>query len=105
MSQSSDLDVGSGAKTVTTAGTREPLLTGRREEVAVLSVTIKALSTNTGKVYVGDHAVASTNGFPLDANDSLDYATGDRSRLINLSQIYLDVDTNGEGVRYTYLRE
>lgn len=105
MSLSTDLDVGQGEKTVTTAGTREPLLTGNREDLAVLSVTIKALSTNTGKVYIGDHAVASTNGLDLDPRDSLDLATDRPDRAINLGNIWVDVAVDGEGVRFIFLRE
>jgi len=105
MSESSDLDVGQGEKTVTAAGTREPLSTGKREDVAVLSVTIKALSSNTDKVYIGDHNVASTNGFPLDPRDGVTLETDDPKHLINLSKIYIDSAVNGEGVRFIFLRE
>jgi len=105
MSESSDLDVGQGEKTVTAAGTREALLTGSRGEVAVLSVTIKALSTNTGKIYVGDHTVASTNGFDLDPRDGVTLQTDNPEHLINLSKIFLDAAVSGEGVRFIYLRE
>ena len=105
MSKSSDLDVGQGEKTVTAAGTREPLFAGRTEEIKVLSVTIKALSTNTGKVYIGDHTVASTNGFDLDPRDSLDLSTDRADRAIDLSKIFVDAAVNGEGVRFIYLRE
>lgn len=101
---SSDLDVGNGEKTVTAAGTRERLVAGSRDETAVLSVTIKALSTNTGKVYIGDHTVASTNGLDLDPRDSLDLV-GVKGSLISLSSIYIDSAVNGEGVRFIYLRE
>ena len=105
MSKSSDLDLGQGEKTVTASGTAERLLTGARGEVAVISVTIKALSTNTGKVYVGGHDVSTANGFDLDPRDSIELATDRTTRAINLADIYLDVDTGGEGVRFIYLRE
>jgi hypothetical protein len=100
MSKSSDLDVGNGKKTVTAPGTHETLATSTE----VLSVTIKALSTNTGKVYVGDHTVAAANGFELDPRDSIDLSTDDPSHVINLNSIYLDVAVAGEGVSYFYLR-
>ena len=102
MSKSNSLDVGSGQKTVTTAGTREPLASGINP---VLSVTIKALRGNAGKAYVGDHTVSSSVGFVLDAGESLDLATDDPKKPIDLTQIYLDVGTSGEGVSYIYLRE
>jgi len=103
LSESSDLDVGQGEKTVTAAGTAERLATGSRYNVAVLSVTIKALSTNTGKIYVGDHEVASTNGLDLDPRDSVDLV-GTEKHPINLSKIYIDSAVNGEGVRFIFLR-
>ena len=102
MSKSDSRDVGSGRKTVTAAGTREILLAG---SIKVLSVTIKALRGNGGKVYVGDNLVSSTVGFELDAGDSIDLATDDPKKPIDLTQIYLDVGTSGEGVTFIYLRE
>ena len=105
MSLSSALDIGQGEKTVTAAGTREKLFTGRPEDINVLSVTIKALSTNTGKVYIGDHAVAAANGFDLDPRDSLDLATDRADRAIDLSKIYVDAAVSGEGVRFFFVRE
>ena len=102
MSQSGSRDVGNGRKTVATAGTREPLITG---DAKVLSVTIKALRANAGKVYVGDVSVSSTVGFELDAGDSVDLATDDPSKPIDLTTIYLDVGTSGEGVTFIYVRE
>lgn len=79
-----------GKKTVTTAGTRVTLASSQ----AVKSVTIKALSTNTGFIYVGDTSVASTNGLQLEAGEtiSLDIA--------NLNTVNLDSSVNGEGVTY-----
>lgn len=105
MSVSTDLYLDSEEKTVTAAGTREPLKTGQRSEVAVLSVTIKALSTNTGKIYIGGDAVASTNGFDLDPRDSLDLSTDRLDKAINLADIWIDAAVSGEGVRIIYLRE
>jgi len=102
MSKSNDLKIQNGHKTVTTAGTREPLMTG--QDARVLSVTIKALSTNTDLVYVGDSTVASTNGFELAANETVSFSTEDPNQLINLSSINLDVAVNGEGVSFIYVR-
>lgn len=105
MSKSSDLDVGQGETIVTTAGARVPLLTGARGEIAVLSVSIKALTTNTGKIYVGDHEASSTNGRDLDPGEPIDLSTDRPDRAIDLSKIFIDADVNGEGVRFLYLRE
>jgi len=102
LSKSSDLDVGSGQTTVTTAGTRARLATG--QNTSVLSVTIKALSTNTGIVYVGDHTVSSSVGFELNARDTVTLETSDSDHAINLTNIYLDASVSGEGVSFIYLR-
>jgi hypothetical protein len=37
-------------------------------------VVIKALTANTGTVYVGGAGVTSANGFPLTAGESISYA-------------------------------
>lgn len=79
-----------GVTNVTTAGTRVVLATAQ----IVRSVTIKAKSTNTGKIYVGDVTVAAANGFPLDAGESVSF------ELNNLASIYIDSAVNGEGVSY-----
>jgi hypothetical protein len=79
-----------GRKAVTTAGVRVSLASSQ----AIKSVAIKALVGNTGFIYVGDSAVASSNGFQLSAGDtvSLDIS--------NLATIFLDSSVNGEGVSY-----
>lgn len=79
-----------GKKTVTTAGTRVTLASSQ----AVKSVTIKALSTNTGLIYVGDTSVASTNGFQLSAGETISMD------IANLNTVNLDSAVNGEGVTY-----
>jgi len=80
-----------GVKAVTTATTRESLAASQ----AILSgVTIKALSANTGTVYVGGATVAAANGFPLLAGESVFL------EVANLATVYLDVSVNGEGVSY-----
>lgn len=76
--------------TVTTAGTRVALA----GSTSIKSVSVKALSTNTGKIYLGNSTVASTNGMQLDAGDS---ATVE---IDNLSKVFIDSDVNGEGVTY-----
>lgn len=79
----------SAEKTVTTAGTAEAItaITGKGW------VTIKALGTNTDTVYIGASDVASTNGYPLDALDSLTVSSD------NLSEWYVDSAVDGEGIR------
>ena len=79
-----------GEKLVTTAGTRVTLAAA----TPCRSVTIKALTTNTGTIYVGSATVAAANGFPLAAGDTVSLDVAD------LSTINLDATVNGEGVRY-----
>lgn len=79
-----------GKTTVTTAGTRVALASSQ----AVQSVTIKALTTNTGIIYVGNSSVSSTNGFQLSAGDSVSMD------IANLNTVNIDSSVNGEGVTY-----
>ena len=79
-----------GRTTVTTAGTRV-VLAG---STTVKSVTIKALGTNTGIIYVGDSAVAAANGFPLYARDTVSMD------ISNLNTLYIDSSVNNEGIAY-----
>lgn len=80
-----------GKKTVTTAGTRVTLASS---QAITSGVTIKALSTNTGVIYVGDSSVSSSNGYQLAAGDSVFL------EIANLSTVNLDSSVNGEGVTY-----
>jgi len=79
-----------GKTTVTTAGTRVALASS----TAVKSVTIKALVTNTGTIYVGGNTVSSSNGFQLAAGEAVSMD------LSNLNTINIDSSVNGEGVTY-----
>jgi hypothetical protein len=79
-----------GKTTVATAGVRGTLAASQ----AVQSVTVKALSTNTGFVYVGNTSVSSANGFQLQAGESLSMDVA------NLNTVNLDVSVSGEGVSY-----
>lgn len=87
----------SGQKTVTTAGTEVALGTG-----AVSGpILIKALTTNTGLVYVGyvsGGTVSSSTGYPLAAGDVvlIDHCTA-------LDNILVDSAVNGEGVSWISL--
>jgi hypothetical protein len=77
-------------KTVTTSGTRVALAASQ----SVKSLSIKALSSNTGTIYVGDSSVTSANGFRLLANESVSID------LANLNTVNIDSSVNGEGVCY-----
>lgn len=79
--------LGSAKTTVTTAGTRVQLGTN-----TCSSITIKALSTNTGLIYVGTSTVASSNGFQLSAGESISLD------ITNTNLVYIDSAVNGEGI-------
>lgn len=80
-----------GQTSVTTAGTGVALASSQ----AILSgVTIKAKSTNTGFIYVGNSSVSSSNGFRLSAGDTIFV------EVANLSTVYIDSSVSGEGVSY-----
>ena len=79
-------------KTVTAAGTAV-LLIGATQETLI--VTIKALHTNTNMIYVGDFDVDSNNGYVLDAGEEVTLIVDNAQ-----DNIYIDSDTNGEGVTY-----
>ena len=80
-------------KTVTAAGTAEALASAQR----VRSVTIIAKTTNTGQVYVGGSDVASTTNDGLNPGDELEIPA---DNWLDLADLYVDVDTNGEGVDF-----
>lgn len=77
---------GFGQKTVSAAGTAEKLTTTKTKDVL-----IKALSTNTGLVYVGDSTVSASNGYQLSAKEEILLP-------LDASKIYIDSAVNGEGV-------
>lgn len=79
-----------GKTTVTTAGTRVVLAAS----TACKQVVIRALSANTGVIYVGSSTVASTNGYTLTAGESIGL------EIANLNTVNIDSSVNGEGVVY-----
>ena len=81
----------SGEKTVTTSGTAEAIAAAN----VVEGLTIIAKAGNTGQVYVGGSDVTTSTNDGLDAGDVLDLPGP-----LDLADIYLDVDTNGEGVDF-----
>jgi len=80
-----------GQMAVTAAGTAEALAGTQALRRGVL---VKALSTNTGKVYVGGEDVDSATGFELDFGD-MTYIEID-----DLAKVYVDAAEDGEGVSY-----
>jgi hypothetical protein len=80
-----------GRTTVTTVGTRVAL----GSSAALLTgVTIKALNTNTGNIFVGGSTVSSSNGALLRAGESLFL------EIDNVATVNIDCSVNGEGVTY-----
>lgn len=90
----------SGQTTVTTAGTAVPLISTELRSNG--SLAIRALSTNTGVVYIGNDGandVSSSTGFELSAEDILVFEyVGD------LRSIYVDAATDGDKVSWCILR-
>ena len=84
--------VGSGQKTVATAGTAVSL----SSTTAVTGVSVKALRGNTGNIYIGDSSVDSTNGLVLERGASVDISIDD------IADVYIDSDNNGEGVSFIF---
>ena len=79
------------SKAVTTAGTAEQI----HADTACRSVYIRAKDANTGNVYVGTSNVDSTIKLrALAAGEAWELS------VYNVNQLYLDVDTNGEGIDY-----
>jgi hypothetical protein len=84
----------SGQKTVTTAGTAVVLGAQRIDG----PLTVKALLANTNNIYIGNDGagdVTSGNGYELDAGDVITF-----QYVGNLASLWLDADTNGEGVSW-----
>lgn len=80
-----------GQVIVTTAGTRVALGVST---LLVNGVTIKAFADNTGIVYVGSSTVSSSNGYRLNAGESVFIAVD------NLADIYVDASANTQKVSF-----
>lgn len=90
-------------KTVGVAGTRERLTA---LDVKTAAVTLQALLTNTGIVYVGGDDVSSINGIELSPGDSISIGKeilGLADAKISLTDIWADVASNDEGLNVLYL--
>ena len=87
-----------GQKLVATAGTAEALVASTRR---VKRVQIVALSSNTKPVYVGGSDVASTTNGGLTASGSISL---EAEGWMDLKDIYVDADADGEGVDFYGVR-
>lgn len=92
--------IGTGRKTVTAAGT--PVQLGTTEPCT--AVIIQCLKANTGNIMVGGPSAAncditdsSEKGVELEPGQSMTLTVR------SLKSIYLDSDTNGDGVSYILL--
>lgn len=85
--------LGSGSKTVTTAGTRVQL---SGVSIPCKKITIQGLAANTKAIYIGDSTVASSNGIFVFPTQMFQLTVA------NLNMVYLDSEVNGEGVVYQY---
>jgi hypothetical protein len=94
--------MGSGRAVVATGGTPVQLSTASK---ACLSVTVTALSSNTGVVAIGGSdvvaAVGTRKGTALEKGQSSKW-TASLDGIDDLSGIYVDAVTNGEGVSFAY---
>jgi len=92
-------------KTVTAAGTAEPLVAS---ETRCIMVLIQAKIANTGSVFIGDVNVDSTNGIELyipgsATPDSIQIGSPNNHDTFNLQDLWLDSGVNGEGVNVLYM--
>jgi len=81
--------------TVTTAGTRVKL-----SATSVIAYNLYIVANND-YIYVGDSGVSSTNGFTLSNKSILNLFAGP----VDLSELYIDADTNGDSVNIVYMSE
>ncbi len=91
----------SGQKTVTVPGTEVPIVAAASSFPVGGPVAIKALSTNTDLVYVGNDgagSVSSTSGFPLAAGEQIIL-----NNVSTLSEVKLDSVAAGEGIAWLVL--
>ncbi|MCK9571375.1 hypothetical protein M0R72_20670, partial [Candidatus Pacearchaeota archaeon] len=82
----------SGQKTVTTAGTAVAV----GGDVDSRDLVVIADPDNSGDIYVGDSSVDAATGVKLPPGGILPCGN------VNLAEIYIDADNDGEGISYYY---
>lgn len=90
-------------KNITSAGTREQLTTATDKQAR--EFTIQGLHSNTGSVWLGDDTVSSTvHAIGLDPGEKHTFKAGDfgSNSVFNLSDFYVDVETNGNDVAVSW---
>lgn len=83
-----------GEQTVDAAGTAQALSTTS----AIKYIFIKALSGNTGIVYIGSSTVETTDGLELLPGESTGWFP-----ISDVATVYVDADNNDDGVRFLTL--
>lgn len=88
-------------KLVTTAGTAVALSATKK---LLSKVKVRALTTNTGAIFIGDSTVSASVGYPLAAGVEIDLddLLSNNSDVIDLSKIYIDSAVDAEGVAFIY---
>ena len=90
-------------RTVAATGTPEKLNPTTSEEIRASRIILKAISTNTGNVFVGD---ASGQTYPLAPGAELQLpempSVNNKGSQYSMREIYLKVSTNGNGVHVLY---
>ena len=83
-----------GEKIVAVAGVAEPIIDS---DEFVKTITIKAKSSNSGNIYLGGDDVDDTvnDGIPSNEGVIIDIPYG-----FSLNKIYINADTDGEGVDF-----
>jgi hypothetical protein len=94
MSQLNTFTPGSLQKNVAAAGTEEALSSSSLQAYGVI---IKAKHANTGMIFVGKNPVTSTTGYVLDGGETVALPG-----VVDLSKVYIDSGTNGDGVSVIY---
>ena len=90
--------------TVTAAGTAQRLVAigANGERTVCASLLVYAEAQNAGNLYFGDEDVDDTVGIPVAPGYSKEWTSPDGG-VIDLTRIYVDADTDGDGFRFEYL--
>ena len=95
-----------GKQTVTTAGIAVPL---SNTSLSVAKVILQAKKSNTGYIYYGDSNVSAEDGLFLPPHtDSLNTTpktpviSSGIGNNVDLSNIFIDAEKDGEGVNFLY---
>ena len=85
---------------VSAAGTAVPLVSS---QTAAAWVFIQAKAGNTGKIHVGGSTVSSTSKMvELSPTDGFTFPTPSVPNIYDLQEIFIDADTNDDGVWVGY---